>query len=151
MARRRDLIFFMGVWVLSALLASRTGGPSRETPALPTPVARVQKTIAAEPTHAPTWVKEHHRDCTGRKVARIEELRRCDPFQKTLIDRGLVVYVAGEGCCVGITPDMKAGKAIWLGGQVFGPDPQPGNSWYCKGCGSRWGEYKPYFSLLDHP
>ena len=98
------------------------------------------------------WADEHHRaNCSGRKVARIEELRAGDCLQQTLIDRGLVVYGAGYRDCSPAPRHLgvERGHAIWLCGNGFARNTIPGRSWCCKNCGERWGELEE--SLLDHP
>lgn len=101
---------------------------------------------------AGNWVDEHHDPtCSGRKVARIEELRVGDRLQGALIERGLVVYVAGYLGCFPTPsdPQVECGRAIWFCGSGFSRNPIPGKSWYCKNCGEHWGELEE--SLLDHP
>lgn len=97
------------------------------------------------------WTLEHHRpNCGGRQVARIEEFRAGDWIQQALVDRGLVVYVAGYLGCQPTPPhtDVDQRRAIWLCGSGFVDNPIPGKSWYCKGCDARWGGME---SFLDHP
>lgn len=53
-----------------------------------------QKAESVRPIR-PEWADEHHQaNCSGRAVARIEELRAGDWLQQTLINRGFVVYGA---------------------------------------------------------